>query len=110
MRQISIIKMTLTREQLEAILGKPSWDWDSVEDNKPECGLAAGVLLTAGWGDLLACCRIWIHSDGMCVAPGMNIQQDIKYAQKIYRKLLMAGKSMEKTQNKRRYNEHTRKT
>ena len=87
-RQIKQIKGHFTRKKLESILGEPTWEWEKVEGEKPECGLAPSILPTAGWGDCSACCRIWIHKDGICVAPGMDIEPDVAYAEATYQKFL----------------------
>ena len=85
MRQKQTIKGTFTKEQLNSILGEPNWMWVISEDNNPKCGLHPGKLPTAGWGDIRAYGRIWIHSDGICFGSGMGIQENIDYTNKMYR-------------------------
>ena len=87
MGQTASIKGEFTRQQLEQVLGEPEWGWDTVQGNECECGLAPGELPTAGWGTSRACCRIWIHSDGICLAPGLDVPCDRAYTQKTLNKL-----------------------
>ncbi len=89
MRQIRIIKGKFTKEYLEGVLGEPSWEWvkQTVVSTKAECGLAIGSVWTAGWGDASACGRVWIHKDGICFAPGLNIREDIKYTEAMYQRV-----------------------
>ncbi len=88
MRQIKAIKGTFTKERLEKILGKPGWEWRETEDDKPECGLAPGKMWTTGWGSSRACCRIWIHTDGICIGVGQDMPEDRAYAIKVINKVL----------------------
>ena len=88
MRQIAIIKGSFSKKKLESILGEPSWKWKEEKvEGDPECGLLSGILLSAGWGDTQSCCRIWIHKDGICIAPGLNVPSDIRYAKRVAKKI-----------------------
>ena len=81
-------RVMVTEEMLESILGKPQWDWGDVEtEENEECGLALGPTRTAGWGQMSACCRIWIHSDGFCISGGLDVDEDRAYAEEVYQKI-----------------------
>ena len=93
MRQIRTIKGVFTKKELERILGKPDWEWDTCEDEEPECGLSPGKMWSAGWGNFQACCRIWIHSDGICIGAGLDTPADYAYADELYQKIMKEAKN-----------------
>lgn len=83
MKQTHVLAGKFSKEMIESILGKPSWSWDTEQSTREPCGLAPGNLATAGWGSALACCRIWIHNDGVCIAPALNVESDAGFADAI---------------------------
>lgn len=91
-RIVGKVKGKFTKRKMEKILGRPSWEWKQIIANKSACGLAEGRVYTAGWGDTSACCRIWVHKDGICIGPGLSVAEDIEYAKNTYRKIIKALK------------------
>lgn len=77
----------MSKEQIEGILGEPQWAWDTIHADKSECGLEDGEILTAGYGSCAACCRLWIHNNGVCLRHALNVEDDKEYAKQIYQKL-----------------------
>lgn len=85
-----VISGKFTQSDIEAVLGVPQtyWGWGDITEDCPSCGLLQGVLRTAGWGDFMACCRIYIHADGICVRSGMEyLASDRTFSKKTYLKL-----------------------
>ena len=75
---------------LEAALGHPRWGWETAERGDP-CPLANnGYLRTAGWGSASACCRIFIHADGICIRPGLDVEEDRQFCRDTFAQLQRA--------------------
>ncbi len=76
------------KQTIEKILGKPYFEWETIDGKDCTCGLKEGTLETAGWGDLGACCRLWIHEDGVCIRHALDIPEDRQIAKDTYEKLI----------------------
>lgn len=92
-----------TKQGLTKILGIPTWSWEvkeieSTGDSTCSYSIIGEVerIKTAGWGDAEACCRIWIHKKGICIAGGMSIIEDEQLAESTYNKLLKLRNSSKK--------------
>ena len=84
-----VLRGHYTPQGLTEVLGMPPWEWALVDSPGPTpCGLAEGPVQTAGWGDSSGCCRIWVHSDGICIGPGLDVADDRAKALEIYLYLL----------------------
>ena len=81
-----------TPQGFEEALGSPSWAWRTHNELTPPCcGLSPHDIQTAGWGDDHACCRIWIHADGWCIGPGMDVEEDRHYVKQVLKLLGKEG-------------------
>lgn len=79
---------TLTRSQVGRRLGRPTWPWSTITALSSSCGLSDGKVATAGYGDAKAAARVWLHADGVCVAPALQgVESDEAYAAEIARRL-----------------------
>ena len=88
---IAVSRQKATPQGLMEALGDPTWEWThSKADSAIPCGLAPGDVQTAGWGDASACCRIYIHADGFCIAAPLDVKKDRAYAAQVAAKLGMA--------------------
>ena len=88
MIEVHTILGRYTPQGLEECLGAPSWSSDSVRASSDVCGLADGLVPTAGWGNAGACYRIWIHQDGICIMGGLEVAEDEEAAQIAHARLL----------------------
>ena len=75
------------------VLGEPHWSWEYFKPTHkdPDCPFEFrnGVPIpTAAYGTTSACCRIYIHPEGICISGGFEIAVDMRYAQKVYKRLL----------------------
>jgi hypothetical protein len=96
-RYVGTVQGKFTKEKLEGILGEPSWEWEETkleEGIKGDCELSTGGKgWTAGWGSFSACCRIFIHPEGICIHGGMDVPEDRKYARQVLHRIIKGVES-----------------
>lgn len=77
----------LSKRQVGRRLSAPAWEWSKIQATQSDCGLADGDVWTAGYGDSSACGRVWMHSNGIRVRGGLDIESDDIYACTIAQRL-----------------------